>query len=406
MNMMRNGFIATALFLLSAITAFGQGTSSGSGSVLGQEQDGNPIITAVPFLTIAPDARSSGMGDVGAATSPDANSVYWNASKLPFAKDKYGVSLAVNPWLHKVVDDMFISYLSGYYKINDRQVISGSMRYFELGSIDFTNEFAQVTRTFDPREFSFDANFSMLLSERFSMGLGARYIYSNLAGSVNSSSNGLDSRPGHSVAFDLNAYWQNPDLEIAGYKTLWALGANVSNVGLKMSYSTNSQEDFIPSNLRLGSALTAELDPYNKLTWAFDVNKLLVPTPEYDENGVNVNADKALFSGIFGSFADAPGGFSEEMKEFMISTGLEYWYNEMFAARFGYFYESPQKGDRQYFTLGVGIRYQMFGFDFSYLIANKRNHPLEDTLRFTIMLNMAGKQQKSSQGPGSLGNDI
>ncbi|MEH0158380.1 type IX secretion system outer membrane channel protein PorV [Limibacter armeniacum] len=389
-------FFSALLSLLATVSIYAQQQPVTSpGQLVGQE--GNPIITAVPFLMIAPDARSAGMGDVGAATSPDANATYWNPAKLAFAKDNFGASLAYNPWLAKFVDDMSLSYLSGYYKLNKRQVVAMSMRYFDLGDIQFTDDLGNETRNFNPREFSFDATFAMQLSKRFSMGVSGRYIYSNLAGSINgsSTSTGLDSRPGHSVAFDVSAYWENPELTIAGYQSKFALGANLSNVGLKLSYTDENQEDFIPTNLRLGSALTTEFDPYNKITWALDVNKLLVPTPQEDGS----HLDKSLFDGMFGSFTDAPGGFSEEMEEFGISTGLEYWYNQMFAARFGYFYENPNKGDRQYFTLGVGLRYQVFGFDFSYLISNKRNHPLEDTLRFAIMLNF-GDAGKSSSGPG------
>ncbi|MBB6462053.1 type IX secretion system outer membrane channel protein PorV [Flammeovirga kamogawensis] len=377
--------------------------------IVGQDQNSNPIITAVPFLTIAPEARGAAMGDMGAATSADVNSSHWNPSKYARIDNEYGVSLSYNPWLQKIVGDMALSYLSGYYKLNDRQTIGASMRYFDLGSIDFTDNQGSVTRTFNPREYSFDGHFAMQLSNRYSMAVSARYIYSNLAGSI--SSGAQDSKPGHAFAADISGYWVNPDVNLGQYNAVFAWGWNISNIGTKMNYSNESQEDFLPTNLRLGTTLTTELDPYNKITFGIDINKLLVPTPDstYDYKSVGV------LQGMWYGLAKAPGGFSEKMKEIMWSVGAEYWYNDMFAARVGYFYENPEKGDRQYMQMGLGIRYQVVTLDFSYLLSFKRNNPLEDTLRFTLSFNFGeqsnksktkrGGGNKSSQSGGALDAD-
>lgn len=402
--MLKRSILFSIFTIFIAFTASAQSGSVSNPTGLTGQNENRAIITAVPFLMIAPDARASAMGDTGAATSADANSSYWNPSKLAYAPDKFGVSLAYNPWLQKIVDDMSLSYLSGYYRINDRQVVGMSMRYFDLGSIQFTDDSGNAIGNSRPNELSLDATFAMKLSQRFSMGVTGRYIYSNLQGAINNASQGTtDSKAANTFAFDLSAYWQNPDLAIAGYKTTLGLGANISNIGQKLSYMNNNVEDFIPSNLRLGTALTTELDPYNKLTFALDFNKLLVPSPE---EGGTTPPDKSLFSGIFGSFSDAPNGFSEELQEIGISSGLEYWYNDMLAVRAGYFYENPNKGDRQYMTFGVGIRYQLFGFDFSYLLSNERNHPLADTIRFTIMLNFNKGEGNNGGSSGSGGNNM
>ncbi|MEN7549651.1 type IX secretion system outer membrane channel protein PorV [Rapidithrix thailandica] len=373
--------------------------------IIGQDKNSNPIITAVPFLTIAPDARSAGMGDAGVALSPDANAAYWNPSKLAFAKQRMGFSLSYTPWLQKIVGDMSLAYLSGYRKLNENQVIGGSLRYFNLGSMEFTNTSGSTIADFNPREFAFDLTFAMKLSERLSIGGTGRFIHSNLTGNISSGATTNDTKPGNTAAVDLSMYYNNEDVMFLGYPTNVAFGVNLSNIGFKITYTDENQKDFIPTNLRLGTAITTHFDPMNKLTWAFDVNKLLVPTPpHYDENRniiAGKDPDRSMISGMFGSFGDAPDGFSEEMKELIFATGLEYWYNDLFAVRGGYFHENKTKGNRQYFTFGLGLRYQKFGIDFAYLAASQRNHPLEDTLRFTLMVNF-GESKDIADQPGEI----
>lgn len=368
-----------------------------STQIQGQEQGGRPIITAVPFVSIAPDARSAGMGDAGVAISADANANYWNPAKLAFLEEEFGASLSFTPWLQKIVGDMSITYLSGYKKLTKNQAVGFSMRYFDLGSIDFTDANRNIIAEFNPREFTFDATFAMKLSQRFSIAGTGRFIHSNLSGNITTGPNSNDTRPGNTAAVDLSAYYVNKDITLGSYTSELAFAANISNIGFKIAYSDDNQEDFIPTNLRLGTALTTDLDPYNKVTLAFDINKLLVPTPPLLDSANNIIAgkstDRGLFSGIFGSFSDAPDGFSEEIQELMYSVGVEYWYNNLFALRGGYFHENKNKGNRQYFTIGAGLRYQVFGLDFAYLIAKNRQNPLEDTLRFTLHVNLAKGQQ-------------
>ncbi len=385
-------------FCLLAITttaAFSQSTQ-----IQGQAQGGRPVITAVPFVSIAPDARSAGMGDVGVAISPDANANYWNPAKLAFLEEEFGASLSFTPWLQKIVGDMSITYLSGYKKLTKNQAIGISMRYFDLGSIEFTDANRTIIAEFNPREFTFDATFAMKLSQRLSIAGTGRFIHSNLSGNITTGPNSNDTRPGNTAAVDLSAYFVNNDLTLGAYTAQFALAANISNIGFKIAYSNENQQDFIPTNLRLGTALTTDLDPYNKVTLAFDVNKLLVPTPPLlDEDGniiAGKSTDRGLFSGMFGSFSDAPDGLSEEIQELMYSAGVEYWYNNLFALRGGYFHEHENKGNRQYFTVGIGLRYQVFGLDFAYLLAKNRQNPLEDTLRFTLHVNLSKSNQEVS----------
>ncbi|MBL3657095.1 type IX secretion system outer membrane channel protein PorV [Fulvivirga sediminis] len=356
----------------------------------GADDDRRVINTAVPFLTITPDARAGGMGDVGAATSADANSVYWNPAKLVYIENDIGFSLSYTPWLGKIINDMSISYLSGYYKLSEEQAISLSMKYFNLGEIYFTSETGADEGNFNPREFAIDAAYSRKLTQNLSIGVAGRYIHSNLTGSYTSGS--ASAQPGNSVAADLAMYY-NKDLLLSGSNSNIALAAVISNIGSKLTYSDEDNKDFIPTNLRLGTAFTTNFNPYNSLTFGLDFNKLLVPSPQADSSA----SDKTLLSGIFGSFSDAQGGFSEELKEVTISAGLEYWYNKTFAARAGYFYESKDKGNRKYLTLGLGFRYQVFGIDFAYLVPSQQEHPLAETLRFTLLFNFdqASKDQKS-----------
>ncbi|MCB0495121.1 MAG: type IX secretion system outer membrane channel protein PorV [Cyclobacteriaceae bacterium] len=364
-----------------------------AGVFAGQDENRRVITTAVPFLNITPDSRSGGMGDVGVAISPDANSTHWNPSKLAFIDNKMGFSLSYSPWLAKIVNDMSLSYLSGYYKITREQAVAVSMRFFDLGQIYFKDDNNNPQGDFHPKEVALDATYSRMLTEDFSLGITLRYVNSNLTGHYQSST--TEAQPANTVAADISAYYKL-DTKIG----LLAFGGNISNIGAKVTYSNQDNKDFIPTNLRLGTALTTDIDPYNSITFSVDLNKLLVPSPPiyatdddgeilYDSDNNPIiekgkDPNRNLLSGIFGSFTDAPDGFSEEMREIMISAGAEYWYNQIFAARLGYFYENQYKGNRQYFTLGVGFRYNVFGFDFAYLVPPQQEHPLAETLRFTL----------------------
>ncbi len=365
-------------------------------NIVGQNSEKRVITTAVPFLSITPDARAGAMGDVGVATSADANSVHWNPAKLVFIEHNIGFALSYSPWLSKIINDMSLSYLSGYYKISREQVVAVSMRYFDLGEIFFTNQNNIQIGRFNPRELAIDATYARKLTENLSVGVTARYVNSNLTGNFASST--IEARPGNTAAVDISVYYtkayQNSNL---------SFGGNISNIGAKLTYSDEANKDFIPINLRLGTAYTVYLDPYNSLTFALDFNKLMVPTPPvyarddngaiiYDQEGNPViergkDPNRPLLSGMFGSFADAPDGFSEEMQEVMIAFGTEYWYNNTFAGRIGYFYESANKGNRKYLTIGVGFRYNVFGVDFAYLVPQQQENPLAETLRFTLLFN-------------------
>ena len=338
------------------------------------------------------------MGDVGVATSADANSVHWNNGKLAFIDHSYGFSASYSPWLGNIVDDMALYYLSGFYKIDRLQTVALSMRYFDMGSILKTGQLGQPLGEENPREIAFDGTYSRKLNENLGIGVTARYIWSNLVGSLNGAG-----KVGQSVAVDLGVYYTK-DINLGSTNSNLSFGGHISNIGQKVSYSSDAVADFIPINLRLGTALKMELDPYNTLTFALDFNKLLVPTPPiyqldpdtgdplFDNNGNRLiergkDPNRNLISGMFGSFADAPDGFTEEMQEVMIAVGAEYWYKQIFAARTGYFFEHAAKGGRQYLTLGVGFRYQKFGVDFSYLIPGDQNNPLAETVRFSLLFN-------------------
>lgn len=381
--------------LISTIT-YAQNNSNGSV---------NTVTTAVPFLRISPDARSGAMGDVGIAISPDANAQYWNVSKLPFAKKKYGVSATYTPWLRQLVPDIFLGYLSGYAKFgeNDNQAISASFRYFSLGEINYTDINAQPIGTGNPYELAFDIGYSRRLSEYLSTGLSFRYINSALASGLGANTPGIDYRPGNAFGADLGVYYnKKKDIDEFRSGTL-SLGAVLSNVGSKISY-TSTRKDFIPINLGLGGAYTYQADAYNAITFALDVNKLLVPTPIVDPNSnpadpVYIIPDKTVVSGMLGSFGDAPGGFNEELREFQISAGAEYWYQQQFAVRAGYFWEHQLKGDRKYFTVGLGVRYNVFGLNFAYLIPSGSGiarNPLSNTLRFSLLFDFDQLEKKST----------
>ncbi|MCB9045738.1 MAG: type IX secretion system outer membrane channel protein PorV [Chitinophagales bacterium] len=355
----------------------------------------NTVTTAVPFLRISPDARSGAMGDVGVAIDPDANAQYWNVGKIPFASKKYGVSATYTPWLKDLVPDIYLAYLSGFAKFgeNDNQAISASLRYFSLGEINYTDINANPIGTGKPNEFAFDLGYSRKLSEYLSAGLSFRYINSSIASGLGATTPGIDYKPGNAFGADLGVYY-NKKTDIDEFRSRkLALGAVLSNVGSKISY-TSTRKDFIPINLGLGGAYTYQADAYNAITFALDLNKLLVPTPLDSNTDPNtgpdyyIPTDKGVVSGMLGSFGDAPGGFSEEMKEIQISAGAEYWYQQQFAVRAGYFYENKYKGDRKYFTVGVGVRYNVFGLNFAYLIPSGsgiNRNPLSNTFRFSLL---------------------
>lgn len=382
-NRLNLGVVAFCVCILNSLHLEAQT----SGVLFGQDTTRRVITTAVPFVNFAPDSRASGMGDTGVATTPDANSAHWNNGKLAFVEQDYGMSASYTPWLGKIVDDMSISYLSGFYKIDRVQTIGASLRYFDLGEIQLTNEQGFSLGLENPRELAVDVTYSRKLTENMGIGVSGRYIWSNLAGSF---SNADGAQSGKSVAVDLGFYYTK-EIVVNGRNTDVSFGASLTNLGQKVTYSTESNSDFIPTNLRLGSAIKTDLDPYNSITFALDFNKLLVPTPPLVDASGNIirgkDPNRNLISGVFGSFGDAPDGFSEELREFTVSVGAEYWYRQVFAARAGYFHEADSKGGRKYLTVGLGFRYQKFGVDFSYLIPPVQNHPLAETIRFSILFN-------------------
>jgi hypothetical protein len=356
----------------------------------------NTITTAVPFLMIAPDSRAGGLGDVGAASSPDANSIHWNPSKLAFIEKNVGFSMSYTPWLRSLVPDINLAYLSGYKKLDKTQVIAGSLRYFSLGNIAFTDIVGNSTGQFNPNEFALDGAYSRKLSENFSAGIAARYIYSNLTGGI-PAANSTPTHAGMAVAADVSAYYQK-EMDISEKKSLLAFGVNFSNIGNKISYTETGKRDFIPVNMRLGGSLKMEMDQYNSFSFLADVNKLLVPTPPVYAPAPNNQTilygndpNVGVAKGIFGSFSDAPGGVKEELHEVNYSLGVEYWYDKQFAVRTGYFYEHPTKGNRQYLTFGLGLKYNVFGLDFAYVVpTSSQNSPLQNTLRFTLLFDFDG----------------
>jgi hypothetical protein len=359
----------------------------------------NTITTAVPFLLISPDSRAGGMGDVGVATSPDANSLHWNPAKFAFVEDEVGFAVSYVPWLRALVPDINLSYLAGYKKLNKNEAIAMELRYFTLGDITFTDVIGNNLGQYKPSEFAIGSAYSRKLSDQFSLAISGRYIYSNLTGGQ--SAGGITTNAGQSIAADVAGYFRK-DIRIAKKDMELALGANVSNIGNKVRYTETSTRDFIPINLRLGTALNADLDEYNKISFAFDINKLLVPTPPIYNDSIDGQIDfgqdpnVSVVSGIFQSFGDAPGGFSEEMREINYSIGTEYWYDDQFAVRAGYFNEHNTKGGRKFFTFGSGVKYNVFALDFSYLINASRaingNNPLANTMRFTLIFDFGAME--------------
>lgn len=368
-----------------------------AGTVKIYSQELNAIQTVVPFLSIAPDSRAGAMGDAGVATSPDAYSQHWNPAKFAFIDGKAGVGISYSPWLRNLVPDINIAYLTGYYRIDEKQVASGSLLYSSLGDVPFTDDFGNLERTFKPNELAFDLGYSRIFAENFSGGIAFRFIYSNLTGG--SYSGGDATKPGISFAADISGYYRK-NVNMFSKDGELAFGLNFSNIGSKMSYSDGQTSDFIPMNMRLGGAGTINFDKFNKLTLAIDFNKLLVPTPPIYNNDMEIIDGKDPNVGvpvaIFQSFYDAPGGFKEEIREITSSIGLEYWYNNQFALRTGYFHENESKGNRKYFTAGAGFKLKGFTIDFSYLMPTVSNHPLARTLRFSLAFDINALQKNGN----------
>jgi hypothetical protein len=369
------------------------------GSTFGQNTQPSDYIgvisTAVPFLTISPDARSGGMGDVGASTAPDAYSMFWNPAKYAFIDKTFGFGIGYVPWLRNLVNDIGLASVVGFGKIGDKQAVAMSLRFFSMGEVMFTNDIGDELGAVKPNEWSVDATYARKFSREFSGAVAARFIYSNL---VPVNYGPMDVRPGTSVAADVAVYYHHV-MEIKGLSSSAIdFGVNISNIGVKMSYSSSSiVRDFIPTTLRLGPSFTMDIDDYNRLSFSLDLAKLLVPTrpvyyPDSTVNGEKViekgmDPDVSVVKGMIQSFYDAPYGFKEELQEINVAVAAEYWYNKLFSIRAGYFYESKYKGNRQFFTLGAGLRYNVFGLDFSYLLPVRNNNPLQNTLQFTLLFN-------------------
>lgn len=373
-------FVVLALVFFVVENVKAQGTLSGA----------NTITTGVPFLGITPDSRAGGMGDVGVGTSADVTSQHWNPAKYVFMESEMGVGLSYSPWLRNLVDDINLAYLSGYKKLDDVQALSASLRYFALGDIMFTSDQGEFMGQQSPNEFAIDFAYSRLLSETWSGAVAVRYIRSDLTGGQ--LVNGVPTYAGTSFAADVAFYYYN-EFRRSRKDNSFSAGINIQNIGSKISYTEGEVKDFIPTTLKLGAAYTMELDAYNSFSFSVEANKLLVPTPPADSTAYGdgdviwaggINSDIGVIEGIFKSFGDAPGGMKEEFQEITWAVGVEYWYNKQFALRAGYFYENEFKGNRKFLTAGAGLKMNVFALDFSYLLPTQRNHPLENTLRFSL----------------------
>ncbi|MDO5524709.1 MAG: type IX secretion system outer membrane channel protein PorV [Prevotella sp.] len=378
-----NRIAAIALLMLVGIAAKAQD---------GKLTKFNPVDHAVISQIIAPDARAAGMGDVGVATDPDVNSQYWNPAKYPFCISRAGLSLNYTPWLRQLVNDIDLAYVSGYYRIGDYSAISGSIRYFSLGEVMTSND--DNAMTVNPYEMSLDVAYSLMLSEKFSLAAGIRWIYSDLRYDYSE-----DSSPASAFAADLSMYYNNY-INIGPRECQLGLGMNISNIGSKISYFGDDRSQFLPANLRIGASLMIPVDEYNRFTIAADANKLLVPTvpvqeegesaSEYQDRVVREYSDVSAISGMFKSFSDAPGGFKEELQEIQWSVGAEYVYHDQFSLRAGYHHQNENKGNQTYFTVGGGFRMNVFSLDVGYVIATAQSNPLDQTLRFSLAFDMDG----------------
>ena len=374
----------------------------------------NTITTAVPFLIITPDSRSGAMGDVGVALSPDANSLHWNTSKLVFSKEKAEFSASFSPWLRQLVDDIHLSYIAGYTKLGDQHAIGGSIRYFSLGNITFTDNIGNMIREFNPNEFELTGGYAFKMSDRNAIGINGKFVYSNLTGGTQVGNVG--SKSGLAGAVDISYSWFNDELSLGEKDGVLTFATTISNIGNKIAYTVDSERDFLPTNLRIGSALKVEFDKYNSLTSSIDFNKLLVPSPPTYGGTGNIISGKdpnvGVVTGMLQSFYDAPGKvtfdengdslikknsrFGEEMREINFGLGVEYWYSTILAVRAGYFHEHYSKGNRRYLTFGAGIYFGVFGLDVSYLASVTQNNPLANTVRFSLKFKFGNKAQNPS----------
>lgn len=410
------------LFLASSPTILlAQPTSGGATN---KDLQLNTITTAMPFMSITPDSRAGAMGDAGTALSANSNSIYWNTAMLNFSKDDAEISVSYTPWLRQLTNDMHLSYVAGYKRLGERHAVAGSLRYFSLGSITFTDSQGQTLRDDKPSEFEVAGGYAFKLADRFSLGINGKFAYSNLTGGLVTP--GGTSKAGIAGAADISFIYFNDEAEFAQRNGTLSLGATINNIGNKIAYSevSTDQRDFLPMNLKLGGAYIMEFDKFNNLTWSVDIQKLLVPTPPIRANSGEIMSGKnnnvGIISGMLQSFYDAPGTLEkdangdfiknsdgsykvkkgsrlgEEMREFNIGTGLEYWYNQMFAIRGGFFYENYTKGSRQYFNAGVGLKYKIIGIDISYLAALRQGNPLANTIRFTLRFQIGEKAKSNS----------
>ena len=410
---MKNLLLAVVLASLSLI-ALAQ--PNGGSGVTDEDLQLNTITTALPFMSITPDSRAGGMGDAGTALSPSSSSVYWNTSILSFSDQTSEVSLSYTPWLRQLTNDIHLSYLSGYYKINKSHTIGGALRYFSLGEITFTDASGNVIRDDKPSEFEITGAYAFRLSNKLSLGINGKFAYSNLTGGL--TVGGVNTKPGVVGAADLSFTYYNDDAKIGNLDGVYTFATTINNIGNKVAYSELATRDFIPMNLKIGNSFLANFDAYNKVTFSLDLQKLLVPTPpSYYFDGQDyimtsgLNPDVGVINGMIQSFHDAPGNvvvddddvpiadadgnyevvkgtrFREELSEINIAFGTEWWYNDVFAVRGGVFFESKNKGNRQFMNLGASLKYNMFAIDFSYLASlNGRQSPLANTLRFTVRL--------------------
>jgi len=410
------------LIALTPTILLAQPNSSGANS---QDLQLNTITTAMPFLSITPDSRSGALGDAGTALSANSNSVYWNTAMLNFSKDDAEVSVSYTPWLRQLTNDIHLSYVSGYKRIGERHAVTAGLRYFSLGEITFTDSKGDKLRDDKPAEFEVVAGYAFKLADKLSLGINGKFAYSNLTGGLVTP--GGTSKAGVAGATDISFVYYNDEAEFTGRDGIFTFGATINNIGNKIAYSevSTDQRDFLPMNLKLGASYLMEFDKYNSLTWLVDFQKLLVPTPPIRNNSSGEiysgkNNNVGVISGMLQSFYDAPGvliedanglpvqnadgsyqvkkgsRLKEELREINIATGLEYWYNEMFAIRGGFFYEHYTKGSRQYFNAGVGLKYNIIGIDISYLAALRQGNPLANTLRFTLRFQIGGKTRTNS----------
>ena len=396
--------------------SYSQGVNYNKGGI-------STVTTAVPFLLITPDARGGAMGETGAASTPDANSMYWNPSKYAFADKAFGFSMSYTPWLRQLVPDISLASIAGYGRISKMATLAGSLRYFSLGSVQFTDNQGATLGTYKPNEFAFDVAYSQKLSQHFSVGIALRYINSNLTNSIPLPGSTV-THPGRALGVDASCYYQGKKIDVGEKTGQFGFGVNISNIGTKISYTDNadaSSKSFIPTNLRIGGSFKVNLDQYNTITVLCDVTKLMVPTPpiwQLDASGNRIpdgngsyliekgkDPYRSTTAGMFGSFTDAPGGFTEEMQLLKVGSGLEYWYNSLLAVRAGYYYENKYQGNRQYLTFGLGVKYSVFSIDMSYLAPLTQRNPLQNTLRFTLLFDFdAFKKQNAAPAEGTTAN--